>query len=173
MDLIALSGPAGSGKTTIARYMKENYGFHVLSFAFRLKLTVCNIYDMTWEQVTSERETVDPRYGLTPRFIMQRLGTEVARYIYPETWIAALRRDMGDCDEVGKFVIDDLRFENEAAAVRLWGGVVAEVRRGGVEYDGGHSSEVGIEPDMKLENNSTIEVVASQLAHLHGLATTS
>lgn len=120
--IIGLVGKAGSGKDTVADHLVKNHGFHKLSFAAPLKRTICDLFDMTEDQVNKQelKEVVDPRYGFTPRWLLQHFGTEVCRKLYPSMWVDYLiryyRKNWNQVDE-GRVVVTDVRFLNEARAI--------------------------------------------------------
>jgi len=154
--IIGLSGNRpGAGKTTAAGILLEQYGYHLKSFATPLKQAAKLIYALSYEQLYNpdEKDRIDERYGLSPRAILQQLGTEVCRAIDPLTWVLAMERRI---DNECAYVIDDVRFPNEVTAIKRWGGVVWEiVRRGSVE-DSGHISESHLlDVDRIVYNNST------------------
>lgn len=69
----------------------------------------------------AEKEAKDPRYGFSPRWFLQRLGTEGCRAVFGENfWIdIAIQKILKDAPALA--VIDDARFINEAKAVRAVG----------------------------------------------------
>lgn len=144
-NLIAFTGPAGSGKSTAARHLVEKHGFVLVKFAGPLKamMRAIGFGDADIEGEFKER----PHYllqGKTPRHAMQTLGTEWGREcIGPDFWIVLWARTVGDVlDQGGKVVCDDCRFDNEATAVHDMGGTIVRLTgRGGIA--GGHSSEAG------------------------------
>jgi len=99
---------------------------------------------------------VIPDFGKSPREIMQLLGTEFARNMIDENvWVTALMRQLNDEDN---YVIDDVRFPNEAAAIHARGGkVVRVVRPGDPSKKDSHISEQGLNSeqiDYELQNIS-------------------
>ncbi len=55
-----------------------------------------------------------------------------------------------------RVVADDVRFANEAAAIRALGGTVVEIRRPGLSrLAGGHVSEAGVAADTVVDNDAT------------------
>lgn len=124
--LIGLLGPAGSGKSSVAQHLCDRYGAKRYSFAKQLKELARLTLDFSDAQVfgtQQEKETVDTRYGFSPRWFLQRLGTEGCRKIFgPNVWVEACFRQIGlDAPEVA--VIDDVRFSNEARQIREAGWV--------------------------------------------------
>lgn len=169
VPIVAVMGPKFSGKSIIAEALTHQ-GFTRFAFADKLKEAAMLIYGLAPEQVYGVlKEVIDPRYGIAPRFILQRLATEVCRIIHPDTWILALERQVlwsfRDRYSEIAIVIDDLRYLNEVEYIRRWGGIIWEVRRVGNEYSGEHSSEerLSIEPSANLLNDGTPEDLA-QLA---------
>jgi hypothetical protein len=146
--IIALSGRAGSGKSTVARLL----GGKEISFAEPLKRFCQEVFAFTDEQVwgPSEcRNAPDTRYPradggfLTPRHALQTLGTNWGRECYENVWVdLGIRRALA-CPEP-LVVITDCRFVNEAKAVRAAGGEVWRVVRPGAGLAGAaglHPSE--------------------------------
>jgi hypothetical protein len=170
--LIGITGRKGHGKDTVGRLLRERHGFRTLAYADPLKASAKLIFGLTEEQVNGPlhvKEALDPRWGLSPREIMQRLGTEVARAIHPETWIrsAFARIDA----EPERWAITDVRFRNEADAVRARGGVVVLVERPGLStgLHEDHASERGVDdtdPDVILRNDGDLDDLAEAVDEL-------
>lgn len=141
--IIGIAGFQGSGKDTIADYLQNIYGFKRDSFAATLKDAVAAVFGWDRELLegrTTEsrawREQVDPWWAerlsmpnLTPRLVLQKWGTEVARKSWhDDTWIASLENKLNRAHN--DIVITDVRFPNEIEAVRNAGGIVIRVVRG-------------------------------------------
>ncbi len=80
--------------------------------------------------------------GVTPRTLMQTLGTDWGRMmVAPGLWAAVWRQgallELGDG---GRVVAPDVRFPEEAAAIRELGGIVIWIDRPGLTLDP-HRSE--------------------------------
>ena len=119
---------------------------------------------------------------LTPRYALQLLGTEWGRHCYDGVWVDYAMRvastilnpanGMGYDPRSGLHrdglpyrgvVVSDVRFSNEALAIRRAGGKVWRVERPGAGLSGGaaqHVSERGIPDDLvdaEILNDGTIE----------------
>lgn len=129
--LIGFAGPVGSGKTTAAKAT----GFKRTYFAEPLKKCVRDLFLFSDEQLyTLEgKEAVDARWGKSPREIMQHFGTEYIRANFDNFWVRRMAMELLNLRTQGfnNIVIDDVRFENEAAMIRGAGGVVIHIDRPG------------------------------------------
>ena len=105
------------------------------------------------------KEQVIPALGVSPRRLMQTLGTDWGReLIHPDIWLTmALQRLV----HVGPgMVIADVRFENEAAWVRKYGGRILHVHRPDAAAVETHASEYGIQQlpeDLVIMNAGSLE----------------
>lgn len=175
--LVGLAGPAGVGKSTIARALCElgrSSGlpeFKRQRFAGPLKDMLMVGLGLTREQVDgAEKETpTDLLCGRTPRHAMVTIGTDWGRnMIGEEIWLrAGMRRVEQDLIAGYAVVIDDCRFDNEAKAVREIGGVVVQLSRTGVQIQSDHASEAGVSAryvDFTIINDRTPEQTARNIA---------
>lgn len=122
--IIGLMGPAGSGKSSAAQFLVDRYGARRYSFADPLKDMVKRAFDLSEAQVRgtqADKEAVDPRYGVSARWLLQRVGTEGCRAVFgADFWTRMLlERVTREAPEVA--VVEDVRFTNEAAAIRSFG----------------------------------------------------
>jgi len=170
--IIGLTGQAQSGKTTIAMELVKR-GFVKLSLADPIKEILTKIYDLSPAQISGYlKEEIDPRYDISPRFMMQMLGTEVARNIHEDTWVMHLhRRILGHQydDPMVNIVVDDIRYDNEAEGIRSWGGCIVGILRPksrSIESD--HSSEYGLTdpPDWEYLNDGDLTEIPESLPAL-------
>lgn len=103
-------------------------------------------------------------YNITGREYLQWYGTEAHRQVFnPDFWIKAVLPDEGrdDLEQDTLLVITDVRFPNEAEAVRRVGGEVWEVDASKRKpRDESHASEKRLPDgliDYVLDNNGTLE----------------
>ena len=91
---------------------------------------------------------------MTNREFLQYFGTEVGRSIDKDLWIKALMYSYGR-DKESHWIVPDVRFPNEADAIRNAGGVLWKIERDG-RGAGNHISEKLIDDimvDIIIENN--------------------
>jgi hypothetical protein len=169
VEILGFGVTAQVGKDTAAEYIERRFpDAKRISFADRLKEVAQLLFGLSYEQCygpVSVKEKIDPRYGLTPREIMQGLGQKM-REIYPDIWIdTVFNITIPQLEAVGfdKFVISDVRYPNEAKIIERNGGYLVKLERdaGGVSVGAEHSSETAMncfnDYFKIIENNGTID----------------
>ena len=115
MIIIGIIGKAGSGKSTLSKYLVDNFDFTRVSFADPLKQICINAGMVTPEECYGEHKTDHSRW------VLQKVGTEIFRnQVNPDYWVEEMDETLYELIEDGlsRFVIDDLRFPNEANFVK-------------------------------------------------------
>ena len=136
--LIGLIGQIGAGKNTAANIFADN-GFTIDSFAKPLKDIVSHLFQ--WDRKLLEGDTVESRkwretrddewtkelgFPVTPRCILQLIGTELGRNIICDNfWITLLCKR----SENKNIVVSDVRYENEYNAIKNKGGLIIRITR--------------------------------------------
>jgi hypothetical protein len=191
IQLIGIHGYAGAGKDTVAKYLHAFYkNVYIEHFADPLKASASEAFGIPLEDFTDPeaKNVIHPYWKVSPRQIVQFLGTEVYREVVgkllpqvgPNFWVERLKgkfsgklllENEGEYSEGDTVIIADVRFQNEIDFIIDNGGVIIKVERSG--YEGnvgipGHASEVGklIIPTEKhylLINNSTIPDLFAQV----------
>lgn len=166
--IIGLHGDAGAGKDTVGG-MLVGRGFEAIAFADPLYQAVSAITGMPVEEMKdrTKKEATIPWLGKSPRELLQTLGTEWGRnMVHDELWIM---RGMNRCFGIANVVITDVRFDNEAEAIRRNGGVVVKIVRDEAGLTGGtgrHASEAGVSEHLiheRLPNNGTLDDLAAEV----------
>lgn len=184
--LIGLCSHApGCGKSTVARRLERHHGFRVVPFAQPLKRVVATLLVEAgysgvdaWRFVTDAAAKSEPLELIpgnpTPRRLLQITGTEWGReLIHERLWVELWMRQAERLLAAGHSVVaDDLRFPDEADAVRDLGGLVLYLERPGMALDPavlGHASEGGISresADWVVQNDGTIEELEERVDEL-------
>ena len=126
--IIGISGKIGSGKDTLADLLiKHDPQFEKKSYAYKLKKTgafLTGTDEKLW--FTQEgKNTFLPKWDMTIGIFQQKLGTEAIRDgLHSKAWILSL---FGDLKSDSKWVITDMRFKNEAYAVKERGGFLIRI----------------------------------------------
>ncbi|MFF7021438.1 hypothetical protein ACFY97_10525 [Streptomyces klenkii] len=134
--LIGLAGAARSGKDATASFLVEMgwqrkaFADPIREFLYRMDLWLADgeggslplnaiVDERGWEAAKEEHYEV--------RGLLQRCGTEAGRELLgPDVWVDALFKDVLPGVPT---VISDVRFPNEARAIKERGGLVVQVRR--------------------------------------------
>lgn len=113
--IIGLVGRMGSGKTWIAdEICRQQSNFVKLSFATALKKMVVECGLCTPEEVYGEK-------NLYSRKVLQAIGTDIVRKIYPDYWVEQMICKIHEyVNNYADIVIDDVRFLNEAKMIQGW-----------------------------------------------------
>jgi hypothetical protein len=168
--IIGIAGKKGSGKTTLAKIIKKNTSCVELSFADPIKDMLGFGLNLSNDQLRGDqKEVVDDLYGVTPRHLMQTLGTDWGRSIDPDLWVNIMREKVDPFGLIS-VVIDDIRYENEADFIREAGVLIHIYRMGGTVDD--HSSESGINvkaTDTIIYNNGSLQQLEEKMTELKEL----
>jgi|SRR5579872_1629963 len=147
------SGFIGSGKDTASQTLVEATDASKFSFAGTLKDIVSVLF--SWDRTllggtTKEsrewREIEDPywskalEFSVTPRKILQLMGTEVFRNFHKDIWIRAAERRL-QLDPAPVAVFTDARFGNEMDFIHEQKGTIVWISR--------PDSETGLPNDLK------------------------
>lgn len=171
--LIGITGLAGVGKDTLADHL-VTLGYEKVSMAGPLKRLLNERFgwtdemwaDRVWKELPSPECGFDVRTeaDYSPRSWAQWLGTEVGRYIGgPDVWVNMVMRQWAEktaaAPQPYRMVIPDVRFDNEAMAIRQRGGVILHISRPGAAPVVKHASEAGISRNLihrSIVNDMTI-----------------
>lgn len=176
MQLYGIAGKARVGKDTVATYLMQHYGFIRSAFADPLKRAAQQMFGLSDEETWSEalKEVVIPYWGLSPRQMFQKLGTECGRQVFfDDIWLRRWKRFYNEFGDKCHIVVTDVRFENEAAMIREMGGSIVHVTSTRLSTLAnaaqGHASEAGVprvEGDFHLANDGTHQMLHEKLDDL-------
>lgn len=196
MMLIGLAGSAGTGKDTVADYLVAQYGFTKFSFSDALYREVSEAFGVPVEELQDREKKERPHQKLTPddckdvgfykimlehgihplqaaspRWVLQRWGTEYRRAQDPDYWLkqaalwvqAWLDVTADDGQYHAGLVNTSVRFPNEQAWINEMDGAVWHVRRpdrghyaSQLDYVSEQELPVG-EHDRVIWNTGTVE----------------
>lgn len=149
--IIGICGAAGAGKDTVALRLRD-HGFFRVAFADPIYEMLAAMTGLSVAELSDrdKKEQEIAWLGKSPRQLLQSLGTEWGRQsVSDDVWVRIALRTASIASLA---VIPDVRFDNEAKAVRAAGGSVWRVVRPGVSCldasTAKHSSERGITPEL-------------------------
>ena len=151
--VIGICGAARAGKTTFADYMYEwlqarHMKPRMRPFAGPVKMIAGT---MGWNGVKDDKG----------RRLLQLLGTECGREcigpdVWVDIWIHNIQVFVNTTDHY-TIIADDVRFPNEAEAIRKLGGTIFRVTRPGCEPSDHPSERDDIAADHTIANVGTVE----------------
>jgi len=175
--IIGIAGKAQAGKDTTAMMLQTllsnpnitwdmywnsdiifEWDHFVVHYADLLKEVSQEMLDMPFDDFNSQevKEQYIDWIGMTVREFLQKLGTAVRKEIDPEFWVKALFNTYHN----GNVIIADVRFPNEAEAIKARGGIIFRIERYGAGA-GNHISETALDNydkfDYIIDNNGTLE----------------
>ena len=181
--IVLISGKKQAGKNTVAEILKKELslkGCNVIEMAFAdpLKKMAQEVFRLTPRQIWNgaEKEKLDKRWGMTPREIMQKLGTEVGRSIHSDVWVLNLCYRVKEanfeknCPNQTVVLVTDTRFPNEVEIPKKILSEIATIRvnRPGMPataFDS-HPSETSLDNyndwDYFVNNFGTLEDLRKQ-----------
>lgn len=166
VNIVAFTGLAGSGKDTAADLLVEE-GYLKLAFADPLKKGIHELFGISMETLADpeKKQEIDQEWGVSPRKLMQWLGTDVLRKdISDDFFLVSMAKRIKESG-AKNIVIPDCRFDIEAKFIRSCGGRVYRMYRNGQtsisdENLKKHASENGISSDFvekTILNSGTLE----------------
>lgn len=172
-NVIAVVGFIGEGKDTVANYISQNYNYNKESFAKPLKDIVSIVFDWNRDLLEGNnsmsrfwREQTDPYwssvigYDVTPRYILQHVGTEMFRnMISPNIWSEVLKRKILNRPSEN-FIISDVRFQEEINMLKEFNVTFVRVKKHtpswqdiGYRASNGSSKDALILKEMKIHES--------------------
>ena len=133
--IIGILGKAGSGKGEVARYFVECRGATRVSIAYPIKRMCQELFQLTEQQVfgsQKDKETIDPRYGRSPRELLVALGESGRRFAGDQIWLDSALHYIKNHHLTtfhNTYVIEDVRMPREVQAIHDEAGFVIKVER--------------------------------------------
>ena len=182
LNIIGFLGAKHTGKDTAGNYLIEKFNYTKYAFGDPVKDICKTMFSLTDSQITdpTEKEMIDPRWGISPRTMFQRIGTEFGQIglykLFPELkgkvpyrtlWVKLFEYWVKK-NKSKMIVITDIRFEHEIKAIKDNNGVIIKINRE-TEFNDNHISEIELKTidqsliDYTIDNNYTLDDLYSQL----------
>lgn len=175
VKLIGFSGYIGAGKDQSAKIAQEllqlqidtDSGFptwDIKRFSGKVKQIASLLTGIDIEKFEDQefKKSYLDDFGMTVRLLLQKIGTECIRdHLHKDAWVKAL---FADYSKHSNWLITDVRFLNEAVAIKERGGILIRIKRGNATSD--HPSEMALDNygfDYTIDNNGTIEGLTKSL----------
>lgn len=179
--IIGVLGKKRSGKDTTGDYLVANHNFTKYSFANPIKRGAMELFGFTEEQVFGDsKDVIDPTWGITPRLVLQIMGTEIFQYDMPKHipelqvfgrsfWVKRFEQWYQKNKDLD-VVICDVRFQHEVDAILEIGGYVLSVQREGLVTGDEHASEKEMDlikgVNYSMLNNGTLDDLYEKINYL-------
>lgn len=180
--IVGIVGKKYSGKDTTADIIIKKYGYTKIRFGDAVKDVCKCIFNFTDEQLYGNlKEQKDEHWNVSPRHVLQFVGTDLFRNqiqnIIPEIkdniWIEVVKKKIIDAQKINpnaKFVICDVRFENESNFIKELNGVLIKIHRPELNYEtDNHQSETQIDNivcDYNVTNDMDICKLKNKICDL-------
>ena len=117
---------------------------------------------------------------VTPRLLLQTIGTDIVRTINPDIWVNSLMNDyisyadaINGTSKIKKlypnWIISDVRFLNEVKAIKKKDGITIRINRESA-YNSTHSSETALDDyedfDYIIDNNNCIDCLIEKVKEI-------
>lgn len=141
-----------------------------------LKTVYLDIYSAEEVNDIFVQETI----SITPRLLLQTIGTDIVRTINPNIWVNKLMNDyisyadaISGTSEIKKlypnWIITDTRFPNEVKAIKEKDGITIRINRES-DYNSNHSSETALDDyedfDYTIDNNNCIDCLIEKVKEI-------
>lgn len=136
-QIIGISGKIGSGKTTLSKYIQSSvilsgceYLYERKSFAENVRQVTSILTGINIENLRSDtdKNRFIPKYQKSLGEILQNVGTGMRQTVHPDVWVNSLfstfDKRVNSQSTPSYWIIDDVRFENEAQKIKEMGGIL-------------------------------------------------
>lgn len=167
--IIGISGKIGSGKTTLSNYLKEQYpNLESRSFAENLRHIVSILINRPVDKLRStEDKEIMTCMGKTVGVLLQELGTEVVRVIHFDAWILSLFETYNP--ETSHWIIDDVRFVNEADYIKKMGGFLMRLEGDPGKIRANSTRNLNHSSEIALDNYANFDIIINTEKHINDI----
>jgi cytidylate kinase len=152
--------------------VQDNSGWQIKKFSTKLKEVVAVLTGAPVEKLDDQnfkKHMIGEHWDMTFRELMQKIGTEAMRnVINQDVWVNSLFDSHDEYKTYGEFrkwIITDVRFKNEAAAIKSRKGIILRIENDRCDKSD-HTSETELDNfsfDYTIDNNSSIEDLAIEI----------
>jgi len=182
--IIGVLGRKGSGKDTVSDYVITKFNFEKMIIAEPLKNACRELFNFSDEQLYGDlKETNDPQWEVSPRKVLQWLGTDVFRNRIGELnpnignnfWVNLLKvRYLQKLkkNKDSKIIVSDVRFQNEIDVIHQLGGKVIKLTRPSINNVDAHESEKNIDNlkgDYDIMNDGSLDELYKKVEEIFKL----
>ncbi len=178
--LICLCGYKGSGKDTAADFIKKFYDYEHKKIAAPIKEIVKYLFLLSDKDVEEDKEKLNIEWDVTPRLLMQKIGTELFQHKLSEFmphignkfWIIRFIKEL---NKNKRTVISDLRFYHEYKMLKDYmkeDMIVIKIENYRIRQNDNHISELEfnkIQADYIIKNDTDIIDFYDKISNLFNM----
>lgn len=165
--IIGLMGYAQSGKDSVAEILVNDFGYIRFAFADKVRELLYemnpNFRDTLLQQAVDKYGWDEVKQDLAVRRMLQNLGVGARKIFGQNFWVNQVI-DQFKLEYSKNIVITDVRFTNEANAIKEKNGELWRIKRPGVEAVNSHFSETELNEykvDQTLNNGGNLNELKS------------
>jgi len=132
-SIIGLMGRSRVGKDTVANMIcKLHPEYKIVRLSTPVKQAVCELYGYSLEELESNtKEEIDPRWGKTPRELLQSLTDYMMKYMGDTFFTQKLYQTYKTNDFI---IIPDIRYEHDILEIQKRNGIIIKIERPNNSY---------------------------------------
>jgi len=164
--IIAFTGYKRSGKDTCSNYISQYYNFKHYKISSKLKAVIKLLFNVSDQDLEFNKETENSHWKITPRKMMQFVGTEMFQKqiqelipdIQKNFWINSFESSYL-INNNENIVISDLRFIHEYEVLRKYNIIVIRIENKRLDTNDDHISEnefLNIPFDYTIKNDGRL-----------------
>lgn len=169
LKVIALTGPKGSGKDTVAKIFQNILGnnVHQVAFADPIKNEILRLFDLkgiddydAFKRTEVSFEVNNFNRKIEGRHLVREIGMMMRAYDEEQFNLYVKHKILYKPKDV--WVVTDLRFDNEYEMLKHIGAVIVKVVNNRVKVDDSHITERGFDSDLidfVLPNHGSMEML--------------
>lgn len=158
VSIIGIIGRSRSGKDTVANIIQKEckHSYKIVRLSAPIKEAAIALFDFNNDQIEGAlKEIVDPRWGVSPRQVFQKLTQEMMKYLGTDHFTRLLYSKYD-----ANIIIPDIRYVHDIHEIHRRGGKIIYVSRKDLPVR--HECENCLEEyakfaDFTVANDGTIE----------------
>jgi hypothetical protein len=177
--IIGITGNARHGKDSVANFIcSYRPSFIKYSFAKPMKEICEKIFGWSQDYIETNKDIIDPFWGISPRHVLQTLGTDWGQEILSKydqfenitqrkLWVKCFFKNF--YNDKKDWVIADVRFPHEVEEIRNRNGLIVKVFRKDFPVNASHYSErcvLQIQPDYFIFNDKDLVFLRKEVSAL-------
>ena len=159
MAIIGISGKIGSGKSYTSRYIQNRLGYERKSFGYNVKKIVSFLTGVSMKTILSRKAKANflPEWNMTLGEMFQKVGTDCMRdNLHKDSWVISM---FAKYTPDQNWVIDDVRFQNEADYIKKLGGIIIRLEGDPNDIRKDDTRDPNHESETSLDNYDKFDII--------------